>query len=54
MRHDNGELIPGTEGIELGPGIGLARRDLRYADRNVLFRRRAYVIPLAARQVDFN
>lgn len=38
FRWDNGELIPGTEGIALGPGVDLSRwnvqsgRALLYAD----------------------
>ncbi len=31
-RWDNREVIPGTEGIEPGPGVDLSGMDLRYAD----------------------
>ncbi len=31
-RWDNGEVIPGTEGIEPGPGVQLDHRELEYAD----------------------
>ncbi len=31
-RWDNGQVIPGTEGIELGPGVDLSFRGLKYAD----------------------
>jgi hypothetical protein len=32
FRWDNGLLIPDTEGITAGPGVGLAYRQLQYAD----------------------
>ena len=31
-RWDTGEVIPGTEGIEPGPGVDLSHMDLEYAD----------------------
>ena len=33
-RWDNGEVIPGTEGIEPGPGVDLSHMDLRSARLN--------------------
>jgi uncharacterized protein YjbI with pentapeptide repeats len=32
FRWDNGQLIPGTEGITPGPGVQLSNRDLEFAD----------------------
>jgi Asp-tRNA(Asn)/Glu-tRNA(Gln) amidotransferase A subunit family amidase/uncharacterized protein YjbI with pentapeptide repeats len=34
-RWDNGQVIPGTEGIELGPGVQLVQRELEYAQLQV-------------------
>ena len=32
FRWDNNQLIPGTEGIDPGPGINLSERDLAFAN----------------------
>ena len=36
FRWDNGELIPGTEGLIVSPGVQLSDRELEYADFNNL------------------
>ncbi len=35
-RWDNGQLIPGTEGITPGPGVRLDHRDLQFSQLSTL------------------